>query len=40
MQNTLHGLLKILSQLVMLLMLVAIVYAAYTGIRYWTGIGV
>jgi hypothetical protein len=34
------GPLKALSGLIILLMLAAMLYAAYISIRYWTGIGV
>lgn len=38
--DSLHGFLKILSYLVLLLMLVAIGYGSYISISYWSGIGV
>ena len=34
------GLLKIFSHLVVLLMLVAICYAAFISVKYWSGISV
>ena len=35
-----HGALKLFSYVVVLLMIIAIVYAGGTSIRYWSGIGV
>lgn len=35
-----HGSLKLLSYVIVLLMIVALLYAAYTSIKYWSGIGV
>jgi hypothetical protein len=36
----LHGSLKVFSYVVLLLMAVAIIYAGFIGVKYWTGIGV
>jgi hypothetical protein len=35
-----HGLVKLLSYVILLLMAVAIFYAGYISIKYWAGIGV
>ena len=35
-----HGALKLLSYVVVLLIIIAIAYAGGTSIRYWSGIGV
>lgn len=35
-----HGPFKVFSYVVVLLMLVAMIYAAYISIKYWSGIGV
>jgi hypothetical protein len=35
-----HATLKGLSLAVLVLMLVALLYSAYTALRYWSGIGV
>lgn len=35
-----HGPLKLLSYVVVLLMLVAILYGGYISLKYWSGIGV
>lgn len=35
-----HGSLKLLSYVIVLLMVVAILYAGYTSVRYWPGISV
>jgi len=35
-----HGSLKLLSYVIVLLMVLAILYAGYTSIKYWSGIGV
>lgn len=34
------GALKVLSYLIVLLMAIAVIYAAYMSVTYWTGIGV
>ena len=35
-----HGSLKLLSYVVILLMAISMLYAAYISIKYWAGIGV
>lgn len=35
-----HGTLKLLSYVIVLLMIIAILYSGYTSIKYWSGIGV
>lgn len=35
-----QGSLKVVSHVVVLLMIVAMLYSAYTSIKYWSGIGV
>jgi hypothetical protein len=35
-----HGSLKLLSYVIVLLMAVAVLYAAYISVTYWSGIGV
>lgn len=35
-----HGTLKLFSYVIVLLMVVALIYAGYTSIKYWSGIGV
>lgn len=35
-----HGSLKLLGYVIVLLMLVAVLYSGYTSIKYWSGIGV
>ncbi len=35
-----HGTLKLLSYVIVLLMVIAILYSGYTSIKYWSGIGV
>ncbi|HEX2532015.1 MAG TPA: hypothetical protein VHK70_11215 [Burkholderiaceae bacterium] len=37
---TFYGSLKLLGLMAIILMVIAIIYAGYTAIRYWTGIGV
>jgi hypothetical protein len=36
----LHGPLKLLSYVIVLIMALAVLYAAYISVTYWTGIGV
>jgi hypothetical protein len=36
----LHGVLKLVSYVIVLLMAVAVLYAAYMSVTYWRGIGV
>ena len=38
--NTMHGSLKLLSYIIVLLVVIAILYSGYTSIKYWSGIGV
>ncbi|MFZ5519808.1 MAG: hypothetical protein ACOZD0_01245 [Pseudomonadota bacterium] len=38
--HAVHGVLKIVSALILLLMLVAVVYAGGIALTYWSGIGV
>lgn len=35
-----HGPLKLVSYVIILLMLVALLYAGYISVKYWAGIGV
>jgi hypothetical protein len=35
-----HGPLKLVSYVIVLLMALAVLYAAYISVTYWTGIGV
>jgi hypothetical protein len=35
-----HGSLKLLGYVIVLLMVLAILYSGYTSIKYWSGIGV
>jgi len=35
-----HGTLKIVSYVIVLLVILAILYSGYTSIKYWSGIGV
>ncbi len=35
-----HGSLKLLSYIIVLLMALAVAYSGYTSIKYWSGIGV
>lgn len=35
-----HGTLKLLSYVIVLLVIIAILYAGYTSVKYWSGIGV
>lgn len=35
-----QGALKVTSRVVVVLMVVAVLYSAYTSIKYWSGIGV
>lgn len=39
-EYNMHGSLKLLSYVIVLLMVVAILYAGYTSVRYWPGISV
>lgn len=39
-ESSMHGPLKLLSYVVILLMLIAMVYSGYISIEYWSGIGV
>lgn len=39
-EQTLHGPMKVVALVVLLLMAVAMVYAAYISVAHWTGIGV
>lgn len=38
--TSMHNALKLLSYVILLLIVVAILYAGYTSVRYWSGIGV
>ena len=35
-----HGLLKLVSYLIVLLMILSVLYAAYISLTHWSGIGV
>lgn len=35
-----HGTLKLLSYVIVLLVIISILYAGYTSVKYWSGIGV
>jgi hypothetical protein len=38
--HTLHGLLKVVALVVLLLMLVTLLYTGYVSVTHWSGIGV